>query len=142
MTADFPQSAARQAAPETISVVPFRGVRLHLETDQVAVWEEHFEPKELTEAHRHTRDYLCIALTDIDLTVEPLAGEFVEQLTVLVGADEMMIDGHRGRFPKGVIFHSRVSSEGAAHTAFNNADVTSKLLIIELKGTGLDSKME
>ena len=140
MTEDLEQSSAKEAKPGIAIIAPFQGVKLHLETDRVAVWEEHFSPKEITEAHRHTRDYLCVALTDIDLTVEPIPGQFAEQLTVLVGADEMLIEGNRGRLPKGVIFHSRVSSEGAAHTAFNNADVTAKLLIIELKGTGLESR--
>ena len=126
-------------APGKTPIRPFEGVKLHLETEKIAVWEEHFPPGEATQAHRHTRDYICIALTDIDLTVDPVAGEFVEQLTVLINADKGCLDGNRGKFPKGVVFHSHVSRSGAAHVAFNNTDETSKLLIIEIKGTGLDT---
>lgn len=136
----FEAFEGKQTQSEPSEIVPFHGVMLHLDTDQIAVWEEHFEPEELTEVHRHTRDYLCVALTDIDLTVEPILGAPEEQLTVLVGADKTRFDRNRGRLPRGTVFHSRVSTEGAVHTAFNHASTKSKLLIIELKGTGMESE--
>ena len=137
-----PQDAGNEIgclAVDKSEAVPFAGVKLHLETDRIAVWEEHFAPRQATEAHRHSRDYIAIALTDVDLTVEPLTGEQPEELTVLVPQERMSLEGNRGKLPRGVVFHSAVSSDGAAHIAFNNSDQLTKLLIIEFKGTGAEA---
>lgn len=125
--------------PSNGEVAPFAGVTLHFENGGIAVWEEHFAPGEATEAHRHSRDYIAVALTDIDLTVEPLAGETPERLTVLVPQPGMAFEGNRGRLPRGMVFRSEVSPRGIAHVAFSNRDALSKLLVIELKGTGVEA---
>ena len=135
MDRDGPPAAVRD-------VTPFIGVKLHLETDRIRIWEEHFAPREATEAHRHALDYIFVALTDIDLTVDPLPGETPEKLTLLTTQEEASLDGNRGRMPRGTVFHAEVPSHGTAHIAFNNSSQTSKLLVIEIRGTGAESVLD
>ena len=67
-----------------IAPFPNVGVQLLKEEEQVAVWQEMFEPDTPTSPHRHMRDYIAIFPNGGELTIVPVAGE-AEDFTTLAG---------------------------------------------------------
>ena len=123
-------------------IPPYRGHgkdRLILEDERIAVWEEVFEPGIPTPPHRHTRDYIAIALDDGELTVTPLAGD-PEVYTSIAGdmETERRETATRISYRTGCVAHSRVPAEGHGHCALNEGRKAARFILVEIKGTGME----
>ena len=117
-------------------------MRLVQEDDHIAVWEEIFEPGVPAAAHRHTRDYVAVFPDGGEITVTHLAGE-LETYTFISGDAETLSASEgsaRFAFPANTIVHSRVPNMGTGHTALNEGDRPVRMILIEIKGTAMESE--
>lgn len=123
-------------------IPPYRGHgkdRLIMENDRIAVWEEVFEPGVPTPPHRHTRDYIAIALDDGELTITPLVGD-PEVYTSIAGdmEAEPRDAATRISYRTGCVAHSQVPAEGHGHRALNEGRTATRFILVEIKGTGTE----
>ena len=123
---------------------PNPGVRLIKEDTHVAIWEEVFEPGIPTPPHRHMRDYIAIFPNGGELTINPLAGE-VEENTLIAGKlqeSATETGGTRLVMTTGTMIHARVPAEGTGHFALNEGQQATRMILIELKGTGTEKRVQ
>ena len=125
---------------EDIAAFPNPGVRLLMEDERIAIWEEVFEPGIPTATHKHTRDYVAIFPDAGELTVTPVAGE-LETYTFIAGSAEALPTTEtrmRFAFPAGTMIHSHVPQNGTGHTAVNEGRAPVRMVLIEIKGTATE----
>jgi hypothetical protein len=121
-------------------VPPFQnpGVRLIKEDEQVAIWEEVFEPGKPTTPHRHMRDYIAFFPKAGQLTIIPVAGG-EEAFTIAAGQaqhSQTETGAIRLNFSDGSVFYQRIPVGGSCHYAVNEGSKPATMILIEMKGTG------
>ena len=132
-----------------IPAFPNPGVRLIKEDEHVAIWEEIFEPGKPTPPHRHARDYVAIFPNAGELTIIPVVGDSVakdeEEITVVGGqmTETATADGGvRLVFSDGTVLHQNVPARGSCHYAVNEGAKPDLMILIEIKGTGSEKKIQ
>jgi hypothetical protein len=123
---------------------PNPGVRLIKEDERIAIWEEVFEPGKPTPPHRHLRDYIAIFPNGGELTVTPLAGE-AEEYTAIAG-DVKEVPTEQGTtrviLSAGAMWYGRVPTSGTGHVAVNERQEPARMILIEIKGTAAEKKVQ
>ena len=119
------------------TIVPFPnpGVRLVEEDEDVAVWEEVFQPGVATPPHRHQRDYIAMFPQGGELTITHVDGE-LESYSFLCGnATELPTTAGSARFAfdAGTMVRSRVPPGGTAHVALNEGETPVRMVLVEFK---------
>ena len=125
-----------------IAPFPNVGVQLLKEDEQIAIWQEIFEPDTPTSPHRHMRDYIAIFPNGGELTIVPVAGE-AEDFTTLAGNfTEAPAEngGTRLVMSAGTMMHARVPADGTGHFAVNQGPQPTLMILIEIKGTGTEKR--
>ncbi len=126
---------------ENDPIAPYdgHGDRLLFENDDIAVWEEVFEPGTPTKPHRHVRDYIAVALDEGELRIQSFSQEpeVYERLAGLLDATDETDDTKRVRFSAGTVLHAAQPAGGHAHRAENVGGRPSRVLLIELKHSGV-----
>ena len=121
---------------------PNPGVRLIKEDEQVAIWEEVFEPGKPTTPHRHMRDYIAFFPNEGQLTIIPVAGG-EEEFTIAAGQVQHSQTGTgavRLNFSDGAVFYQRIPVGGSCHYAVNEGSEPAKMVLIEIKGAGTEER--
>jgi hypothetical protein len=132
------------ASINEISPFPNPGVCLIKEDEHVAIWEEVFEPGIPTPSHRHMRDYIAIFPNGGELTIVPVVGE-AEDFTVLAGGfteAPTEKDGTRLVMSVGTMMHGKVPADGTGHFAVNEGQQATLMILIEIKGTATEKRVQ
>ena len=119
------------------SIAPYdgHGDRLLFENDDVAVWEEVFEPGKPTRPHRHMRDYIAVTLDDGELRITALSEEpeVYQSLAGDIRATQETENRTRVGYRTGTVLHATQPEKGHAHIAENVGGRPTRVLLIELK---------
>ena len=121
---------------------PNPGVRLIKDDDHIAVFEEVFEPGKPTDPHRHTRDYVAFMLKGGTMRLVPVAGE-PEEVTIAAGEVKDLPstqDGTMFSFTDSTVYCGHVPADGTAHFAVNEGSDPIPMILVEIKGTGVEKK--
>ena len=123
---------------------PNVGVQLLKEDAHVAIWREVFEPGTPTPPHRHMRDYIAIFPDGGELTIVPVAGE-PEDFTTLAG-DFTEVPAKNGGtrlvMSTGTMMHASVPADGTSHFAVNEGQQPTLMILIEIKGTATEKRVQ
>ena len=120
---------------ETIAPYDGHGDRLLFENEDIAVWEEVFEPGAPTRPHRHLRDYIAVTLDDGELRITSLSKEpeVYQPLAGNIKATEETDETTRVGYQAGTVLHASQPPGGHAHRAENVGERPTHVLLIELK---------